>query len=474
MEKIMKRLKCYALFLLICCLISIGFGGGTSTYTNVSFSLNSTSLRDGFYPLRIELFSSQTSSSVLWFMDALADTSFDPITISDGKIHFYSMQVPRAIVKDLPEIWAEASYLGVPIALRTIASVEEPVYLEALETDEAAAVGLEVGVSTEDVYFAANRVGIGTTTPSEVLEVVGNVKGTSFVGNGSSLTQMFHLDANDANPQNALYVDASGNVGIGTTAPASNLQVNGEMRIGDCTSCSSTNAGTLRYNSTNKVIEFCNGTAWQQFGSSSGLKGACVYRWMAWSNYAQWYGWYCGNSTEMFAGVNPSNWADGGYRAVHITSDKNSIGGLFSWKGYAMYNANIFVRKNRHYSSTEARFVGVVFRIKNNSGSAQTWTPYYYYTSYGSWSNYASMSINGNELWYTSGNSCSGSARSQSVTIPANQTSTVIVLSSFWMGCNCSGHRGGTQLVFYNNSLALPTGCEYVDDLDTAPNGWNY
>lgn len=66
-------------------------------------------------------------------------------------------------------------------------------------------------------------------------------------------------------------VTSTGYVGIGTSTPAARLDVSGGLRIGtDSTSCTSVNAGTLRYNSG--VVEYCNGTSWAAFGvSGSGI-----------------------------------------------------------------------------------------------------------------------------------------------------------------------------------------------------------
>lgn len=62
----------------------------------------------------------------------------------------------------------------------------------------------------------------------------------------------------------------SGNVGIGTTSPVAKLDVAGEVKFGNTSStCNSTNEGQQRYNSTSKVMEFCNGTAWSTFGTNS-------------------------------------------------------------------------------------------------------------------------------------------------------------------------------------------------------------
>jgi hypothetical protein len=83
-------------------------------------------------------------------------------------------------------------------------------------------------------------VGIGTS-PTEKFEVAGTIysslggfkfpDGTSQVsaaaGDGHS------LDAADGSPDDALYVDAYGNVGIGTTNPAAALDIQGELNVGE-------------------------------------------------------------------------------------------------------------------------------------------------------------------------------------------------------------------------------------------------
>ena len=73
-------------------------------------------------------------------------------------------------------------------------------------------------------YFTAGNVGIGTTTPTQKLEVNGTVKATEFMGDGSQLTGISAGVWNESNGE-ASY---PGNVGIGTTSPGSyKLNVNG-------------------------------------------------------------------------------------------------------------------------------------------------------------------------------------------------------------------------------------------------------
>ncbi len=92
-----------------------------------------------------------------------------------------------------------------------------------------------MGAAAKDFNVGGNgNVGIGTTAPTEKLDVVGNVKATKFIGDGSGLTNLsgdggsgdgHSLDASDGAPADALFVDSNGNVGIGTTAPTQPFQI---------------------------------------------------------------------------------------------------------------------------------------------------------------------------------------------------------------------------------------------------------
>ncbi|MBL7669656.1 MAG: hypothetical protein JNM39_04155 [Bdellovibrionaceae bacterium] len=55
----------------------------------------------------------------------------------------------------------------------------------------------------------------------------------------------------------------AGKVGVGTASPAESLDVAGAVKIGTTVNaCSATNKGSIRYNNANSVLEFCNGTSW--------------------------------------------------------------------------------------------------------------------------------------------------------------------------------------------------------------------
>ncbi len=115
-----------------------------------------------------------------------------------------------------------------------------------------------------------------------------------------------------------------------------------------------------------------------------------------------------------------------------------------------------------------------LFRVHNNTAKAITWKATWRYTAYTGWAEKASVALNGSNQW--TGN-CGGSScgRTTNLSIPANRTSTVIFVatSSQNYSYGYSIQIRKCLLGFYNNSLKLPAGLTFVDDLDTAPDGWN-
>jgi|GEM_PF-6696349 len=98
-----------------------------------------------------------------------------------------------------------------------------------------------------------------------------NLGGTSGADNGQvsydALTDTMSFSTNDTEKVSIL---SGGNVGIGTTSPVAKLDVAGEIKLGNTSSaCDSTKEGQQRYNSTSKVMEFCDGVEWTGFGKSS-------------------------------------------------------------------------------------------------------------------------------------------------------------------------------------------------------------
>jgi hypothetical protein len=89
------------------------------------------------------------------------------------------------------------------------------------------------------LYFQGNgRLGIGTTTPDHSLHVVGNIYSTSGIIGTTlwtsdairKLTSSTALSFRNSGGVAEMTLDASGNLGIGTTSPSHKLAVNGTVR----------------------------------------------------------------------------------------------------------------------------------------------------------------------------------------------------------------------------------------------------
>ena len=120
----------------------------------------------------------------------------------------------------------------------------------------------------------SGNIGVGTGTPSNKLEVVGTVKATSFVGNGSGLTG---ISVNVANVSGAAKLAGgnaftgnqsvmSGTVGVGTTTPGAPLEVSGgNSTAGSPTLMLSSPSGAMtKFHSTG------GGLDWDVYASTNG------------------------------------------------------------------------------------------------------------------------------------------------------------------------------------------------------------
>ena len=144
---------------------------------------------------------------------------------------------------------------------------------------------------TEKMRIEGNgNVGIGTTAPSEKLDVSTAIFSNVILGTNSAnalkrlgiyydttnTKAVIDASSNKLSLQTVgterMLIDNSGRVGIGTATPATKLDVVGSVKVGtDATACAAGIAGAIRYNSGN--VEYCNGSAWTAFGTGTSLSG---------------------------------------------------------------------------------------------------------------------------------------------------------------------------------------------------------
>ncbi|GEM_PF-1975236 len=203
----------------------------------------------------------------------------------------------------------------------------------------------------------------------------------------------------------------------------------------------------------------------------------CPFRWANFRTHPAYDGsnsnggWVMANNSSMFGGVAPSSWSDSSYRATHMAwNEAEKMRTIFTRKGYAHENAMIFSEVWNYYSGSTDGMVGLAFfRVKNLTNADITWTPSFYYTCYNSHGERAGIAVNGTELWSASSDVSESATASPGLTIPADITSTII----FSVTSNApSSEMRGLVLGFYGDSLILPEGLEFIDDLDsdTYPN----
>ncbi len=155
---------------------------------------------------------------------------------------------------------------------------------------------------TERIRISSDgNVGIGTTGPSALLQINGANSNASTgnpllrltdtnlansyiaIDNGAnasayrivssftppgSIANARNIEIQAGNTSNQLVVHTSGNVGLGASNPVARLEVNGGVKLAnDSASCTSSKAGTVRFDGTNYLV--CRSNAWFVLGSNS-------------------------------------------------------------------------------------------------------------------------------------------------------------------------------------------------------------
>jgi subtilisin-like proprotein convertase family protein len=319
---------------------------------------------------------------------------------------------------------------------------------------------------------------LGTEVQGEwfltVVDIDETLAGTTAVGTLDSFEILYDVVRSDHVKASGLFevagdLSATGEASFGEASVAGTANLMGGAKLGHLdAACDETTEGAIRYDATSKRVEFCNGTSWADFAGPG-----ATYRYVVWSTYDQSHSqWYAGNNGDMFGGVTPQTWSDSNGLASQMTSDFDKLRTFFTQEGPpigTLKNAMVVAQEWYYNSSTNGRHAAVLFRIRNNTASAITWTPFWYRTSYGGYNEYTSIALNGTNSWNSSGDNGAHAASSHNLSIPGGRTSTVI----FVVGSSSGSGTRGLFLAFYNDSLVLPDGLEFVDDFDTKPNGWD-
>ena len=158
-------------------------------------------------------------------------------------------------------------------------------YLEAKETGGGTADGFFINHPTLGTTFSIKadtaNVGIGTSAPSEKLEVSGNVKAASFIGSGSGLTNLNAVAKSGDTMTGKLNLPAYGvRVGTSQFVVSTNPPENGSLGVG---------IGTANPQATLHVADFLNGRTVRAWIQNTGPYSTAGLRLTTPATSSDWY-----------------------------------------------------------------------------------------------------------------------------------------------------------------------------------------
>ncbi len=127
-----------------------------------------------------------------------------------------------------------------------------------------------------------NKVGIGTGSPDATLDVTGTLQyvdgneTSGYVLAADNSGNASWADGKDLNgggwtvSGTKIYNTDYDSVGIGTSTPQAELDVNGVIKVGEGSTSATPQAGMIRWNSTSEDFEGYNGTQWVSLSTSNG------------------------------------------------------------------------------------------------------------------------------------------------------------------------------------------------------------
>lgn len=200
---------------------------------------------------------------------------------------------------------------------------------------------------------------------------------------------------------------------------------------------------------------------------------APVYRWNWWHGYNNMYGWFQDNDNAPFGGVAPSQWVDNNAYAHQMNGDIKYLRRLFNKPGFGDKTGATACAENFYMPhSTDDRRCGVLFRIRNTNPGKTNWKVNWSFTGWCGWGNRASVAMNKKNIW---GGCCTdGCSRDETFgLVPQGTTEKINTIVFVAGGASPHGHYNNmrtTYLMF--NNLDLPSGIEFVDDIDSASGTW--
>nr|VFJ58546.1 MAG: Collagen triple helix repeat-containing protein [Candidatus Kentron sp. FW] len=190
----------------------------------------------------------------------------------------------------LPEKWSESGYdiyrphgnVGIgtekPTAdLSILGNLSKPLTGHiAVAKGSTNVTGVETRFTRELTVGNSLLIGEEVFIVTEILgdtELTLDASHTAGALNAAAYTDSDLLLVRTGAEEDALVIDKSANIGIGTGSPVAKLDVRGGVKIGDQTLCDAKREGTIRYDDTGREIEFCNGAVWTRVEGPEGPPG---------------------------------------------------------------------------------------------------------------------------------------------------------------------------------------------------------
>ncbi len=220
------------------------------------------SVLNGEYQMSFSLFNTDTNGTALW-------SEQQTVTLING---IYNVQLGAVNPLSASIFDNDALFLEVGIESETLLPRHKLASVAfAIRAQEAETVG---GIPVEDLVTETEfdtkittQVFTDDQIPDDISINYSAIAGDADTLDGKDSTKFgdgHSLDAADGDPVDAVYVDNEGNVGIGMMMPKVKLEVSGAIKIGSSEICDAGTEGSIRYNFTNKKMEFCNGSKWNE------------------------------------------------------------------------------------------------------------------------------------------------------------------------------------------------------------------